>query len=115
VDNTVDLLSVKFGEALLGHIVDEEVVANLGVGINALAVGLCNSLGKNTGIFGVVKQVDSGKLGVLVETVPVAGENFTLNVVGVDKNGLPFTTAIFIFKEALAGNWSKVALSIEAE
>jgi len=115
VDDSVDLLSVKLGEALLGHVVDKEVVADLGVSVSALFVGLGYSLGEDTGILGVEEKVNPGELGVLIETVPVASVELTLSVVGVDEHGHPLTAAIFIFKEAFTRNGGKVAFSVVAE
>ena len=51
MQNAVYLLSIELWQLLLRHVVDEEVVSDLGISINALAVSLSNSLGKNSGIF----------------------------------------------------------------
>jgi hypothetical protein len=53
MDYAVLLFGVELGEALLGHEVDEEIVANLGVCVNALAVGLGDSLSEDTGVLRV--------------------------------------------------------------
>jgi hypothetical protein len=115
VDNAVDLLSVKLRETLLRHVVDEEVIADLGVSVDTLAVGLSDSLSEDTGIFGVEEEVDPGELGVLVETIPVAGVDFALHVIRVDEDWLPFTAAIFIFEKTLSGDGSEVAVHVVAE
>lgn len=53
MNDTVHLFSVELRKTLLGHVVNKEVVADLGVGVDALAMGLRNSLGEDTGILGV--------------------------------------------------------------
>ena len=58
--NSVDLLSVELRKLLLWHVVDEEVVPNLGVSVYALTVSLCDSLRKNPRVFRVEQEVDSG-------------------------------------------------------
>jgi hypothetical protein len=65
VQDAVNLFSVKFWEFLLGHHVDKEVVADLGVSVDTLTVGLSNALGENTWVFRVEEEVDSGQLDVV--------------------------------------------------
>lgn len=59
MNNTIDLFRVKLRKALLRHVVDEEVVTDLRVRVNTLAVGLSDSLCKNARVLGVEKQVDT--------------------------------------------------------
>jgi len=113
VDDTILLFGIELGEALLGHEVDEEIVADLGVGVYALAVCLGDSLSEDSWVLRVEEQVDPGELGVLLETVPVASVDLALTVVRVYEDWLPFAAAIFILKEAFAGDRRKVALGIE--
>lgn len=115
VDDTILLFGIELGEALLGHEVDEEIVADLGVGVYALAVCLGDSLSEDSWVLRVEEQVDPGELGVLLETVPVASVDLALTVVRVYEDWLPFAAAIFILKEAFAGDRRKVALGIVAE
>ena len=115
MDDTILLFGVELGEALLGHEVDEEIVADLGVGVYAFAVCLGDSLSEDSWVLRIEEQVDPGELGVLLETVPVASVDLALTVVGVYEDWLPFAAAIFILEEAFAGNWRKVALGVVAE
>jgi hypothetical protein len=54
------LFGVKLSKLLARHVVDEEVVADLRIGVDALAVCLSDSLGKDAWVFGVEEQVDPG-------------------------------------------------------
>ena len=83
MDDTILLFGVELGEALLGHEVDEEIVADLGVGVYAFAVCLSDSLSEDSWVLRIEEQVDPGELGVLLETIPVASVDFTLTVVRV--------------------------------
>ena len=100
--DTRALLSVRLRKLLKRHEVDEEVVADLRVSINALRVGLNNTLGKDARILGVEKQVDASELDVFSRAIPVAAELFALLVVSVDEDSTPVATAILILAEALA-------------
>jgi len=51
MQNAVNLFSVEFRKLLLGHHIDEEVVADLRISVNALTMCLCNTLSENTRIF----------------------------------------------------------------
>jgi len=53
------LFGVQFVESLLGHAVNVEVVADLGVSVNALAVSLSDALRKDTWVLGVEEQIDA--------------------------------------------------------
>lgn len=72
VQNAVYLLSIELWQLLLRHVVDEEVVSDLGISVNALTVCLSNSLGENSGILWVEKEIDSSKFAILFSPVPVA-------------------------------------------
>ena len=67
-------------------------------------MGLDDSLGEDTGVLSVEEQVDAGELNVLRCAVPVAAKLASVLVVGVDEDGAPVATPVFIFAEALAGN-----------
>lgn len=86
MQDAADLLGIEFGEVLLGHEVDEEVVSNLRVSVNTFTVSLSHTLSKNTRIFRVEKKVDSGELNVasLTTIVPVTCELLAFVVVRVD-------------------------------
>ena len=53
VQDSVDLFSVKLRKLLLWHVVNEEVIPNLRVGVNSLTMSLCDSLCKNSWVLGV--------------------------------------------------------------
>ena len=114
--DTVNLLSIELWELLLGHVVNEEVVANLGIGILTFFMGLSNTLGKDTWILSIHEEVDAGELGVLlVGTIPVTGKDLTLNIVRVNQNWSPLSTTVLVLEETFAGYGREVALLIEAE
>lgn len=113
--DAVDLLGVKLWQALGRHVVNEKVVPDLRVRVDALAVGLRDSLREDPGVLGVEQQVDPRQLGVLLEAVPVAREHFAFAVVGVHEHGAPLAAAVLVFEQALARNRREVAVSVEAE
>lgn len=59
MNDSADLLWVKFGELFRRHVVNKEVVSNLRVGIDTLLMGLSDSLSEDSWILRVEKQVDS--------------------------------------------------------
>lgn len=113
LENAAHLLSVELGKILLGHIVDEEVIANLRVGIDALGVGLGDTLGKDPGVLRVEEEVDSGQLNVLVAAiVPVAGENLALIIIGLNEDGFPRAGAIVVFLKTPSWNRTERAIGL---
>jgi len=115
VHDAVDLLGVELWQALGRHVVNEKVVADLRVRVDALAVGLRDSLRKDPGVLGVKQQVDARQLGVLLEAVPVAREHLAFGVVGVHEHGPPLAAAVLVLEQALARNRREVAVSVKAE
>jgi hypothetical protein len=97
------------------HAVNEEVVADLRVGVDALGVGLGHALGENPRVLRVEEQVDPGQLTVLVLAVPVAGVDFALSIVRMDKDVFPLGGAVLVTVETLAGNGSEIAVLVVAE
>lgn len=53
LQNSELLFGVELMEALVGHAVDVEVVANLGVSVDTLTMGLSDALGKDAWVLGV--------------------------------------------------------------
>jgi hypothetical protein len=77
-------------------------------------MGLDHSLGKDTRVFSVEEQIDTGQLDVLLGSIPVASELLELLLIGVDENWAPISAAIVIFAEALARNRAECAISLLA-
>ena len=115
MNDSIYLLSIELWKALRRHVVNKKVVADLRVGIDSFTVSLGNSLGKDSGILRVKQKIDSCKLSVLFKAVPVSCKHFSFRVIGVHKHWTPFSTAVLIFKETLAGNRGEVTISIEPE
>ena len=78
------MFSVKLRKLLLWHIVDEEIIPNLGVSVNALTMSLCDSLCKNSRVLRVEQEVDSSQLAIFFSAIPVACEKLTGGIIGVD-------------------------------
>ena len=84
MQDSVDLFSVKLRKLLLWHIVDEEIIPNLGVSVNALAVSLSDSLREYSRVLRVEQEVDSSQLAIFFSAIPVACEKLTGGVICVD-------------------------------
>lgn len=101
-----------------GHHVNEEVVADLRIGIDALGVSLSDSLSENAGVFRVEKQVDASQFGVLTASVtiavPVASVHLAVLLIRVDKDGAPFAGTIGELAETSSRNRLEVSLLVVA-
>ena len=75
---------------------------------------LNNSLGKDTWVLGIEKQVDPRQLDVLGCAIPDTTELLSLIVVRVDQNRAPVATAVVVLAEALAWNGSKGTILLGA-
>jgi hypothetical protein len=98
------LFSVRFRELLKRHEVDEEVVPDLRISIDALRMRLDHSLGEDTWVLSIEEQVDPGELNVLCRAIPKTTELLSLLVVWVDEDGAPVATAAVVLAEAFAWN-----------
>ena len=110
-ENAGALLVVKLSKLLARHVVDEEVVADLRIGVDALAVSLSDSLGEDAWVLGVEEQVDPGELDVLLLTfdlrVPVAGVDLALLIIAVDEDCAPVANSFRVLVETLSWNWEE--------
>jgi hypothetical protein len=77
------LLGVKLWKLLNRHHVDEKIVTDLAVSVDALTVSLGNPFGKNSWVFAVEQKIDSSQLAILILVliVPVARVNLTGGVI----------------------------------
>lgn len=115
VDNSTDLLRIELRQFFSWHIVDEEVVSDDGISIDSLLMSLSDSLGKDSWILGVKKQVNSGKLYVLHSHIPLTAVDSSLLIPRFDENCFPFADSFIVFDEALSWYWCEVALFISSE
>ena len=106
------LLSVRLRQLLKRHEVDEEVVADLRVSVDALGMGLNDTLSKDTWVLSIEEQVDAGELNVLVSTVPITSEPLRLLDVVMDEDWLPVATAVGVAIETFAWNGHKGAVRL---
>lgn len=114
VDDSADLLWVEFRKLLSWHVVDEEVVSDLRVSIDSLLMSLGNSLGEDSWIFRVEKEVDSSKFEVLTSHIPVTAINGSLLIPGFNQEWFPLMDTILIL-ESLSWNRSEVTFFIGSE
>lgn len=108
--NSELLLGVEFMEPLLRHAVDVKVVADLRVGVNALTVGLSNTLCEDARVLRVEEQIDALEPHIVCGAVPLAGVALGLLVVAIDEDWPPGTQAVFVLEETLAWDWNKCAV-----
>lgn len=89
----------------------------MAVGVDTFVVGLSDTLGEDTGVLTVEKEVDPGKFGVLslLFRVPVARVNFALAVVTLNNDGAPVAGAVRVLAEALTRDWVEISLKIETK
>jgi hypothetical protein len=76
---------------------------------------LCDSLGKDSWVFRVKQEVYSGQFAVFFSSVPVTGEDLTLDVESVNKDWAPFTAAFRLLKKPFPGDWREVVLLVVSE
>lgn len=106
------MLSVRLGQLFERHEVDEEVVADLRVGVDALSVGLDNALGEDTRVLSIEEKIDSGKLDVLHRSVPMSTELFSLLVIGANEHLAPVSAARVVLAETLAWDGDHCAIRV---
>lgn len=81
------LLRVKLWKLQSRHVINEEIVTDLTVSEDPLLVSLSYSLGKDTRVFSIEKQVYSSQLAVLLGfIIPKAGKNVSFFFIGIDEN-----------------------------
>ena len=97
---------------MLRHVIDEEVVSDLGISINPLAVSLSNSLSKYSGVFRIKKKIDSSELAILFSAIPITSIKLPLFIICVNQNSAPFSFAIWELEKAFAWNRGEVTLLI---
>ena len=78
-------------------------------------MGLCDPLCKDSWVFRVKQEVYSGQFAVFFSSVPVTGEDLTIDVESVYKDWAPFTAAFRLLKKPFAGNWREIVLLVVAE
>jgi hypothetical protein len=115
MDDSTDLLWIKFRKFFWWHVVNEEVVSDLGVSEDSLLVGLSHSLSEDSWVFRVEEKVNSREFNILAGHVPLTAIDSSLVVPGLNEDGFPFTGAIVILEETLGWNWSNMALLVDSE
>jgi len=80
VDDPADLLWIKLRQFLGWHVINEEVVPDLGVGIDALLMRLGNPLSEDSRVFRVEEEVDSSEFDVLAGEIPLSTVDLSLLV-----------------------------------
>jgi len=112
VDNTTDLLWIKFRGLVSWHIVHEEVISDLRVSIYSFLVSLCNSLGEDSWVFRIEEEIDSSELNVLTSHVPLATVDGSFVVPLLDEDSFPLAGAILVLVETLSRNRVEIPLFI---
>lgn len=115
MDDSTDLLRIKFREFFWWHVVNEEVVSDLGVSEDSLLMGLSHSLSEDSWVLRVEEKIDSREFNILAGHVPLTAVYCSLLVPRLDEYGFPFTGAIIILEETLSWNWSNMALLVDSE
>ena len=109
------LLGVECWKLLQRHKVNEEVVSDLRVSINALLVSLSHSLSKNSRILSAEQEVDSCQLNIFVGAiVPVTSIDGSFSVICVDKDVFPGSSAVLRLPQTLAWDWVEGSIRLLA-
>jgi hypothetical protein len=78
-------------------------------------MSLSHSLGKDTGVLRVEKEVNPRQLHVLPSVVPLSTVHFLFLIPLVNQNCLPLTGSVFIPKQTLSRNGREITLIIESQ